>query len=1234
MNGKRFLAGLPALILVPTLVLAVLAAAVYALNARPQAGPLQARVRPQVVWPWQQAAELMTVEGDLRKAAKPPRPVDMVFLVDVSGSMTESLPAMAKAAYGLARDLARSQPGRVRFALIRFDTDAAVNTDWTSDPEKLQEGLGRLTPFTGQNDTRAAFQRLAEVLRGTRPGAAKVAVFYTDGGLVACPFLICLGREMDEPEIVAAAEKLRGQGVDFYSIGLPGQPSSPLMVEVTGSAARVFESGSAGDLARNFGSLGTSLGAGTTSGGVLTNRLDGRYFAAPIAGTGWALEPSGALQLQLGQLPLSRVTYWHPLVPRAAGLWPVGVEPPHLTFVDPRSGQAFEVAAERRPLLLVISWLTLLLAALPLFLWLLANLLPRRVQRPEEAELPALPERQGPPPPSRLPALPRLDRERREVVPTLFVGLGASGRRALLAARADLKQSHLGDEGWPYRFLALDLDQRQPEAEELFEPWEAYPLERLLAPPEVTRTSSYLPQADTTPAHWSWFDGECYRDAAREELSLAEGSRGDRALARLALFRWLELGGPQEALLSASQDLAAAPAVDGLRQVVVFASRDGGWGSGTFLDFGRLLQRIGRRHQRSGVLAIAPEVIGVLCDSPERQRPENRDALAMEIQSATLAGGFPSRTTYLPGHDLLDGADSETPYHRILAVSGRDGDAVAAQCGDLAAVLVERRPRLSLLETVSQTAAEGGGPVPVAVRGVYVAPTQAREQVHLDLLLRLLGPDVLFDVQPAPGGGFAAAAVREETASQLLAEWALAEPAGVPLRLLLAASQDPAATPLLLQVYSRTASAVAEALQASLVAAVNARLRGERSEGGEWHRGWAPSHAIAVLRLLARRIEALTATLGTGTPAEVRAMVSEFGSLASACAEALAGWLAAFCDVCEELSRERVRLAVRSRRKERLRLMLDGMESPAQVESWSRECLERWLGTPDTVSPLRERLFLAISADGAGVQIALRSFIGQPQRHLSAGSAVAELTALTRSLSRLAPLARIGVALSRLPEPRRAEVARSLVDRQSRPLHTLLLAPAAEGTGVEALGSQDFLAAVPQPADHGVRQEIAADDPSAVRRLEALAAQAPLGASSHLIEEAEKRAEMVRRRLEEKYSLAIPVLPPELRIALAHPEGMRAFSKAYRTGRIERRPDATGRAQWYSVDGDCFLTFGSQSGLAAAAASYVWNGLPAARDPEPGQAPGDFSEVHQWVQNAGMPGPEVLALAALELFAS
>jgi hypothetical protein len=177
-----------------------------------------------------------------------------------------------------------------------------------------------------------------------------------------------------------------------------------------------------------------------------------------------------------------------------------------------------------------------------------------------------------------------------------------------------------------------------------------------------------------------------------------------------------------------------------------------------------------------------------------------------------------------------------------------------------------------------------------------------------------------------------------------------------------------------------------------------------------------------------------------------------------------------------------------------------------------------------------------------------------------------------------------------------------------------------------------FLDAVPQPADHGVRGEVAGDDLSAVRRLEVSKGLVAGAASSHLVEEPERAAERVRRQLEEKYALTVPVLPPDLRIALAHPEGIGAFARAYKAGRIVCRPDAAGRKQWFSVDGDRFLTFGPQSGLAAAAANYAWHTVPAHRDTDSDEAPGDFSELHQWARTAGVPGPDILALAALELF--
>ena len=124
---------------------------VYMANSRPQIGELQTKVSPQVVMPWSEAVYYMDFAGfkptpsscsgyDCYTNADPvapPLPIDMVFIVDESSSMTSSIGEMANAAQSVVQDLANERRGRIRYAAIRFDILAQTQTDWTDKPEKL-----------------------------------------------------------------------------------------------------------------------------------------------------------------------------------------------------------------------------------------------------------------------------------------------------------------------------------------------------------------------------------------------------------------------------------------------------------------------------------------------------------------------------------------------------------------------------------------------------------------------------------------------------------------------------------------------------------------------------------------------------------------------------------------------------------------------------------------------------------------------------------------------------------------------------------------------------------------------------------------------------------------------------------------------------------------------------------------------------------------------------------------
>jgi hypothetical protein len=774
-SQRQYVIGLVILLLSPLLVLAVLSAYVLIANALPQKGQLQTGVGSPVVLPWGESSYSITYNGEKPdKSAE--QPLDIVFLIDVSGSMTDSLPDMSTAAHAVAKELTAGKPGIIRFALIAFDTEAETLTDWTADPEKLYDGLKQLHAYTGQNDTREAFVVLDKLLGSARNEAKKVAVFYTDGVLEACrPCLLaglpagcCPGGAMTEAEIVDAAANLRNNGVEIYSIGLPEKPPSALMVEACGAPSRVYAPVNTSELVANFRSVARGI-SGTEGGAQVSHRLDGRHFSAPLEGTSWTVDGSGNLNLAIGGLPKTPTSYRHPLVPLHSGLWRVGIDPPRLTFAD-NEGRPRFVAAEYRPFILVVGWLPLLWGLVPALLWTLyyfGSRPPALVER--DLVLPNVPR---PRPPTLLPALPNPHEERESPVPTLFIGLGGAGRRALHATRAELKQSHLAREGLPYRFLWLDLDARESSRSTHFGDWADYHVEELTAPSEIYRTDRYLPEIGKSPEHLRWFNGQRYFNAPREDLNLADGAKGDRLLARLALFQWIqEKREPVSILTERGTELSSLASVDGTRQIVIFASADGGVGSSWFLDIARLVRRITRQQQQQREVEFIPEVIGILCESPEHARQENRNAVELEMETSVLSGAFPQRLAYAPGSQvLLDQMDTESPYNWIFSMSGVEAQDVAAQCGELGAVLAERHPRSALLGEADVLGDRKR--IGVQVKAVHVLPTRLYEQVQYELFLRLIGPAILLDIESSPQGGFAPKRVSEDTAIRLLAEWA------------------------------------------------------------------------------------------------------------------------------------------------------------------------------------------------------------------------------------------------------------------------------------------------------------------------------------------------------------------------------------------------------------------------------------------------------------------------------
>lgn len=1240
MSWKVFIGGLVVLVGVPLLAVLGLYTWVDRHNAVPQSGPLRCTVEPQWAWLGDAVAFTATVAppppvpGQL---PPPPPPLDVVLLVDVSGSMTETLGTMAAAAEALVRELG-NRPGAVnRMAVVQFDTLARVLSDWTSDPAAIARGLGSRAMMTGGNDSRAAFDQLDELIDRSRPEARRLVVFYTDGVISACPE--CPGGPMTFTEMSGRARSLEIRGVQFWAIGLPGRLSQD-MARITGSQDRLLTPAGQFDLLPLFRRVADAGEIVAAEQARLTHRVDGRLFGVPEANESWAIARDGALTVELRPLRYASAAYRHHLVPREAGVMAVDQAPAGLSYLDP-SGALAEPVCAQQPMLLVLAPWPLFLAWLPALLWLLFGLseLLRHGPRPVEAE-PAAPGVVLPATADVLPLPVAPVRDASPPVPTLFLGLGGFGRDALRAIHGQLAQAHPDDPAVPYRLIGLDLDRRSGPAAAGPDSSGGGPVplpEIVLAPAELADLSGRLPGPGETRASRQWFPTDDYRHAARADLDLSGGAHRDRCLGRLALLDWLDAG-LVEVLAEALERLDAEPSPGELRQVVIVAGMDGGFGGAVCLDVARLVRRLARARQaEAGPGAMVPEValaLGAPDDLPIGQAA-NRAALAQEIATAALTGLYPHRVALGERDERLDRVDDEPPFNFAFQLPGDDAAATVAQAGALGAVLADRVPRQVLLAELDR---EASGPVTaVSVAALQVPSGEQRDLLARELALLLLGGEVLLRLVPAPEGGLGLPPVAPEAAQLLLAEWPARETGESPWTLLLQAAHHADHTEAFLASLEMIGEDNAEWFRQAIAAAVSRALC---PAPGDSVAAWSPAEAIAVLRLLAERLDRNVCDMAHAVAAPDA--VTELLALVSGLSRDLAGrvqvWATELAGICTAMAREqqaRLRSVGHFGATVPGRVLGGGVDG-SKIGQAVREALLRWLGSEtDVVARLRERLAFAVRVAGDRHEVVLRARIGDRADFRTPQEASAAVRQWARAVVRGAAALDVAGAVETLDDRELRAAAAALVP-DWRPAAGALLIRPSPPPGQETRRLETLVAAVEAPAGQGHEAVAEGRDASAVRRLawnppvqrsEMSAAELPV------VQGCDVAAQRLRRRIAEHFETMIEPVPAALRLALSHPAAFRSFTSAYRAGRIVRREDATGRQHWVFTDRGLALTDGEDASLAAAAANYVYR----VEDPPaafaPGGIPGSTAVLEDWLAGRLRPDTDLADVATLAAMA-
>ncbi|WP_146191670.1 VWA domain-containing protein [Azospirillum humicireducens] len=1160
----------------------------------------------------------------------PPPPVDLLVLVDVSGSTRETRPTLLAAIESAANDLLLSGASANRVAVVSFDTEARIEADWTASADRVSaRALAPLLDRSGANDSRAMFREIDSVMARARPQARRLAVFYTDGEWVACS---SCPNPMGWPEVIGASQALRGNEVELFVVGVPNSLDIAHMSQVTGSPGRTLIPTNQSEITAQFRSVTT------TDDGIAAHRarlalpMDGRLFDVVAEDGGWSVgNADGRLARRIQPLRRSPAMFAVTVRPNILGYVPVTYAPAQLRYPKPDGTGEVELRSGT-PSILVVSPLFLAVAFAPALGWAALALLSRPKEEPPPPPSDSIPK--PPPPPVQVLRLPVPASPAEAAVPTLIVGVGGWGGRAALAVRRHLTATAGGNRTPPVGFIAVDVDSDALSQALAAQPGsQDFPVTALTAPVAVTDANQWLrdriPDSARPGTVWSGLPLRKYQGASRQELSLERGVHGDRTLGRAALLRWFEHGGLAEALQDGLQALMARPAADGVRQIVVLLDTAGGFGSAAALDIARVLRRQARAAQAAGV--IIPEILCIAAEggagAPERAR---RTAFLRECETASRLPCYPRTVLLGSARPELAATDDEAPFDTVMTVSGAPDDAIA-QTVVLCDTLLSPRPRRAWLPAMARSA----GPVAaVTARGLTVPAATEHRLTEQEFLLRVIGWHLLGGITPAPdGSGYDVPAPSAERLSNLVAQIRAAEPPASPWAMLLRAAAEPQELPAFLAMVPTLNGGAPEWITRSAAASLTAMLC--PASGQPPGNSITPVEVAALSEWLAQRIAGPLAgeASGLGAAPDAVAVLQTLAKGFSVLSDSWRGWTGRLLSAASETAAESARLRAATAPSASALAILSDAADDEGIGRRLDEAFTVWLREHGPNANLRSHLSFAVVVENGTPAPVLRSRIGHRADHRDPDAAIAMLRRAAAPVAGLVGHRQIAGVLATVDAGEARRLAETLIAASRPAAGTLLVRPSASDRAAEAT-IVAFSRTVVEPAGCPPRLEATAYGHATMARI-SWAAPLPSRLPSHtlpVVQPLDLTAERLRLRLSQFLDRQIDDLPPALALAAADPDRFRSFARLYRGGCLSERPDPWGRMSWFLSEPGVFLTQGDPS-LAAAAAVFV-RSPPV---PEVSERPesGDFSVLDAWTRSHVEPnadaGERLLTLAAISI---
>lgn len=615
------------------------------------------------------------------KVDEEPVPMDVVLVADVSVSMGAGPGSPLELAKQAMASFVRSSRAPVRVGVVTFDHGAEVVSELTLPGNALLRRIATVSSGGGTSIA-AGLDRATELVDMRGQG------LLTDGGdEVADPLpaprtrqvvVLLSDGESSRQDAIAVSQRLKDAGVTVVAISLGYSVDRDLMRDIA-SEGMYFHRADASELVPFYGLLAQSL--------------------REVFGTDVEVEESLsrddaglALVGSTGQEPLSvdlakSKVYWH--IPHIAsevasvglqhqatrpGWYPLAPERARVSMKD-ANGNPHEASSERTPWILVLPdwplWPLWWVLLNPLFWMVFGGMFGRGEARPQIGTA-------GPPKALPGPALPSaLARDlpqpvHPELAPALVIGVGYLGRWVLTHLRASVV-SRLGaqSEGLVLRHVDTASPAGMPEV--CFAGVRLADNETLSIGRDLR--SVLLDPGVDEGRQWVQRRRKLDRGVG---YNVAQGSLGDRAMARLAL---LEASDDLDTFLADAVAQVSGPAPE----VVVVSATGGGTSSGMLSD---VCMRLRRQLVDRGLSSVGVTVLLVESVPDPVARANTRSLLAelarfnhrRDALAESTEGGTVSR--WMDRVMVVRGESGAGPGSRVELSEGRAPGA-AAEAADV-----------------------------------------------------------------------------------------------------------------------------------------------------------------------------------------------------------------------------------------------------------------------------------------------------------------------------------------------------------------------------------------------------------------------------------------------------------------------------------------------------------------------------------------------------------------------